>query len=107
MFKKLRPKRESHGSGTHWHAGMTGVRVLDRIGRQYPDGINTQIFQFSIELRIHICLRGRPSGATPQEVPCFVRSVRASNKDAASVTATYNCNRGAIKIPPPSHVLGG
>ena len=35
-----------------------------------------------------------------------LRSVRAFDKDAASVIRTYKCNRGTINIEPPCHVLG-
>jgi hypothetical protein len=41
MFEKLRPKSEGHGGSAHRHAGMTGVRVLDGVSRQYSDRIDT------------------------------------------------------------------
>jgi len=56
MFEKLGPESVGHGSGAHRHAGMTGVRVLDSVDRQYSDGVDAQLFQFSIRLQIHTCL---------------------------------------------------
>jgi hypothetical protein len=43
MFEKLGPESVGHGSGAHRHAGMTGVRVLDSVDRQYSDGVDAQL----------------------------------------------------------------
>ena len=57
MLEKLRPKSVSHGRSAHRHAGMTGVRVLDSVGREYSDRVDTELFQLSIQLQIHVCLQ--------------------------------------------------
>ena len=45
MLQEPVPQGIRHCGRTHGQAGMSGIRLLDGIGREYPDGINAQIFQ--------------------------------------------------------------
>src|SRR5580693_4552252 len=84
MFEELRPESVGHSGSTHWHAGMTGICVLDGVDRQYSDRVDGSVLQFSIHLRIHI------SPSTDGRHAPGAQVLRP-------VILLYNCNRGTIR----------